>query len=382
MVGAGLSGLTAALHLSAAGREVTVLDKRQAPGGRHASLELDGYRFDVGPALTWTPSELAEPLEAAGERLSDWIDLEPLDPVCRAHYPDGTTLDLHADPYRTAQNIRDLCGGREARGFLRYSKLHRVLGAMFMNDPRTLSLCSSAALFGFSPWATAWHPRGGFPMVPQAFASVAQKRGVNLRLGVSARRWETQGGRITAVHTDDGERLTADAFVMPAGRDIPARGPSQLVIHLGTPQTYTKIATHNVHFGRRWQRNLSCITERGELMRDPTMLVTAVDGTYRIVVPVPNLRLAPYDWDSPATRNYAGEIMATLEARGYLDLGAGLRTSYVVTPADWARQGMSYGIPHPSSKCASRLHPALANVVIAGSGIDAGRRAAKRVIAL
>lgn len=382
MVGAGLSGLTTALYLSAAGREVTVLDQRHTPGGRHGLLELDGYRFDVGPALAWTPSDLAAPLEAAGERLQDWIDLEPLDPVCRAHYPDGTTLDVHEDPYKTAENIRDLCGGREARAFLRLSKLRWVPGEWLLNDARTLSLFTSPAPFGFSPFGTAWHPRGGFPVVPQAYASVAQKRGVNLRLGTRATRFESHAGRMVAVHTADGERLTADAFVVPAGRTSPGRGPSQLVIHLGTPRQYTKIATHNLHIGRTWTRNSRAVLECGELMHDPTVLVTAVDGTYRIVVPVPNLRRAPYDWDGPATRFHTGEIMALLEARGYLDLGLGLRTSYVITPADWARQGMAYGIPHGATKKASTLHPALSNLVIAGSGIDAGRRAAERVIAI
>jgi phytoene desaturase len=382
VVGAGLSGLTAALYLSAAGRDVTLVDKRHTPGGRHAGLEFDGYRFDVGPAQAWTPEKLAAPLAAVGEDLADWVDLEPLDPVCRAHYPDGTTLDVHADPYRTADNIRDLCGGPEARAFIRFLSLSWVPGEWVLNDQRTLSLCGSTALFGFAPWTMAWQPRGGFPAVAQAFAAVAHKCGVNLRLATSARLWETLDDRMVAVHTGDGERLTADAFIVPAGRTLVADGPSQLVIHLGTSRAYTKIATHNIHFGRRWQRNVREVLERGQLMRDPTVLVTALDGTYRIVVPVPNLRRAPYDWDGPAARIYAGEIMTVLERRGYLDLGADLHTSYVMTPADWARQDMPYGIPHGSTKSPSTLHPALANVVIAASGVDGGRRAAKRVIAI
>jgi phytoene desaturase len=204
---------------------------------------------------------------------------------------------------------------------------------------------------------------------------------VNLRLGTTATSWESSCGDIAAVHTADGERLTADASSSPPSHRS-ERGPSQLVIHLATPVRYGAIAAHNLHFGSDRRRNAQEVLLRGELMRDPTVLVTVAEGAYRVVVPVPNLRLAPLDWDGPAGRAYAGEIIATLEARGYADLGAGLRASYVVTPADWARQGMCYGIPHASTKRPSTLHSALANVVIAGTGIDAGRRAAERVIAI
>lgn len=390
MVGAGLSGLACALYLSSTGREVTVLEQRGMPGGRHGTLELDGFRFDTGPALPPPPEAIAAPLHAVGEHLRDWIEFLPLDPICRAHYPDGTSLDVSSDPHRTAAAIGALCGGREARAYLRYLKgaPYRVPVEMFFNDPRTLRLFGSASLFGFSVLGSAWHPRGGIHAIPRALAMVAEKRGVNLRFDAKVHAWETCGNRVTAVHTTEGERLAADAFVFPAGRVGAAKDPSHLVIHLGGQASYQKIAHHNLHFGKPWMRSRHEVLVRGELMSDPTVLVSNPSRTdpslgrhtYQVVVPVPNLKSAPLDWDGPATRAYSGEILATLEARGYLDLGVGLTTSYVVTPADWARQGMPYGIPHSPTKRPSRLHSALGNVVIAGPGLDAGRTAAEKVV--
>ena len=92
VVGAGLGGLSAALRLAAAGREVTLLERAAVPGGRAGRLELDGYGFDTGPTVLTMPGLIADALGAVGERLEDWLELEPLDPVYRAFYPDVDML--------------------------------------------------------------------------------------------------------------------------------------------------------------------------------------------------------------------------------------------------------------------------------------------------
>ena len=49
VVGAGLAGLSAALHLAGRGRAVTVVERGDVPGGRVGRLDIDGYRLDTGP---------------------------------------------------------------------------------------------------------------------------------------------------------------------------------------------------------------------------------------------------------------------------------------------------------------------------------------------
>ena len=50
VVGAGLSGLSAALHLLGAGRRVTLVERADHPGGRAGALDLETaagtYRVD------------------------------------------------------------------------------------------------------------------------------------------------------------------------------------------------------------------------------------------------------------------------------------------------------------------------------------------------
>src|SRR5689334_24987950 len=75
VVGAGLGGLACAIRLAAAGREVTVLERADQPGGRAGRLSLDGYEFDTGPTVLTLPELLDDLLDTVGEQVADWLDL-------------------------------------------------------------------------------------------------------------------------------------------------------------------------------------------------------------------------------------------------------------------------------------------------------------------
>jgi len=106
VVGAGLGGLATAIRLAAAGREVTVLERESVPGGRAGIWESDGHRFDTGPTVLTMPNLIDDVFATLGERTSDWLDMEPVSPLYRTYYPDGSRLDVHSDPQQMAQRSR------------------------------------------------------------------------------------------------------------------------------------------------------------------------------------------------------------------------------------------------------------------------------------
>jgi len=461
IVGAGLGGLSAALHLTAAGREVTVVEREPVPGGCAGRLTLGGYEFDTGPTVLTMPDLIEEPLRAVDERLANWLDLSPLDPAYRAHFPDGSTLDVITHTGRMAAEIARVCGAREADGYLRFVEYAQQLWLLqrrdfidrnfdtpadllnanllrlvlaggfrrlsskvneFFRDPRTRRIFSFQSLYaGVAPHhalalyavityldavAGVYFPHGGVHAVPRALAGAAEKHGVRFRYGTTVSYVDVAGGRATGVVTTTGERIPADVVVLnpdlpTAYRDLlpsqPWRvrrlrpSPSAVVLHIGSTQRYRKIAHHNIHFGRSWRGTFDQIIRRGELMSDPSLLVSnptrsdpsmAPEGreVYYVLAPVPNLATSDLPWRGRLGRDYAGELIATLEARGYYDFGAGIEVSHVVTPANWADAGLSAGTPFSSAHTLwqsgpfrpGNLHPVLSNVVFVGSGTQPG----------
>jgi len=97
VVGAGLAGLSAAMHLAGAGCQVSVLEAASSPGGSAARVCLPAssggtYHLDTGPTVLTMPDLLADCFAAVGESLSDWVTLRRLDPAYRAQFADGSAL--------------------------------------------------------------------------------------------------------------------------------------------------------------------------------------------------------------------------------------------------------------------------------------------------
>ena len=66
IVGAGPGGLASAMLLARSGVQVTVVEKHDRVGGRTATLEQDGFKFDIGPTFFLYPRVLKEIFADAG----------------------------------------------------------------------------------------------------------------------------------------------------------------------------------------------------------------------------------------------------------------------------------------------------------------------------
>ncbi len=97
VIGSGIGGLTTAAILSSSGYDVEVFEKTGSVGGKMNEFSKDGYRFDTGPSLVTMRYVLEELFDRCGKKLEDYIDLVPVNPVCRYFWNDGTTFDCFTD---------------------------------------------------------------------------------------------------------------------------------------------------------------------------------------------------------------------------------------------------------------------------------------------
>lgn len=316
IVGAGLAGLSCALRLAGKGRKVTVLERESVPGGRNGLLESNGYKFDTGPSVLTMPDLIRDAFDSVGEKMEDWLELNPIDPLYRAFYHDGSQLDVHADPARMAQEIETVIGPEEAKGYLEYvnfvSKLYKyemkdfidknidtpfdlltpnlaklvALGGFrklapkarqYLKDFRTERIYSFQAMYaGLSPYqalaiyaviaymdsvAGVFFPKGGMHAVPRALAAAAQKHGVEFRYNTTVAKVEHKNGRASAVITTTGERLVADAFVLNADlpvayRDLLGEQPWSVSRLRYSPSAFVLLVGSKKHYEKLAHHNI------------------------------------------------------------------------------------------------------------------------------
>ncbi|NJK45324.1 MAG: phytoene desaturase [Pleurocapsa sp. SU_196_0] len=205
---------------------------------------MDGFRFDTGPSLVTLPWVFEDLFAAAGEKLSDWLDLVRLEPVCRYFYADGSRFDASADLPTMMHNLETFSPGagedfnaffghaaRAWRGsrrpflesaisspldfvkggipwadlsaLLPFPTLHG-LSARYFRDARLQQFVGRYATYtGSSPYRApgtlstvlyseyaygAWYVRGGLYRIAEALEALARKQGVQFEFSSSVSR--------------------------------------------------------------------------------------------------------------------------------------------------------------------------------------------------
>lgn len=96
VIGAGMGGLSAAIHARLHGHDVLVLEKGKSAGGKAASVEVAGYRFDPGPSIIILTDIYEAVFKLAGRHIEDYLTFTRLDPFTRVYFEGLPPLDLPA----------------------------------------------------------------------------------------------------------------------------------------------------------------------------------------------------------------------------------------------------------------------------------------------
>lgn len=274
VVGAGLGGLSAAIHLRAAGRDVEVYEADPQVGGRANQIVRQGFTFDTGPSLLNYPWVFEDLFRAAGRDLHDCVTLLRVDPSVAFRWPDGTSLALSSDlsrlfdeferlepgsrpraaafmrsahvryqtafsrlvtrnedryvPWLRAVGARELVRlglGRsldaDLRRFFRSRHIREALGsyAMYLGgSPYELPAFFSILPYGELAYGL-WLPKGGIYALVHAIARVAREIGVTIHTGQRVSAIEVERGAVAGIRLAGGERPRAGIVV--SNVDVP-----------------------------------------------------------------------------------------------------------------------------------------------------------------
>ena len=269
IVGSGFGGLAAAVRLSTRGYRVTVLERLDAPGGRAYVHRQDGFTFDAGPTIITAPFLFEELWEMCGQKLSDNVALQAIDPFYQLVFDDGERITCggSADAMRSEvariapadvdgyerfmrhsgeiyrvgfeqlghtpfQSWTDMV--RVAPDLLRLGGLQSVYGLVskYVRDPRLRVALSFHPLFvGGNPFTTTavyclisylerrhgvHFAMGGTGTLVQGLVRLIEAQGGSVRCNAEVAEIELKNGAACGVRLTTGERLAADIVVSNA----------------------------------------------------------------------------------------------------------------------------------------------------------------------
>ena len=274
VIGAGIGGIAAAIHLANNGLKVTVFEKNPRPGGRCNRFSRDGHHFDTGPTLLIMPKLYKSEFDAMGISLHEILQLQRVDPTYRLIFDDGQHLDLTSDMKTMQQQLESFEPGSFS-GFLRYmdeGRRHYDLGIeklvnqdfrtpfdffnlnnlpllfklkpfvnhyqnmdSYFQSPRLksaftfqdvymgLSPFEAPATFSMMPYTEladgVWYPKGGMYSIVEALMELADDAGVEFEFGRVVDQIEVIGNQVKGIALTDGRHIQSD--VVLANADLP-----------------------------------------------------------------------------------------------------------------------------------------------------------------
>lgn len=264
VIGAGFGGLALAVRLQSAGIQTTLVEARDKLGGRAYHWQEKGFTFDAGPTVVTDPPCLEELWALSGSKISDDVQLMPVKPFYRLHWPDGTIYDYANDEEALRAEIRriapdDLAGyeqfqeyskGVEREGYQKlgsvafltigsmlkaapalaryqaWRSVYSIASSYVKNDKLRQALSFQTLLVGGNPMTTSsiyalihtiekrggvWWAKGGTNRLVYGMAALFERLGGMIRVGDPVVEIETKGNRATGVRTKSGWHQSADA---------------------------------------------------------------------------------------------------------------------------------------------------------------------------
>ena len=106
VVGSGFGGLASALRLKAKGYDVTLIEKHPDLGGRARVFKKGNFIYDGGPTVITAPYLFEELFSLFNKKISDYVEIVPLNLWYRFVFDDGKTFDYSGNEKSMEKEIK------------------------------------------------------------------------------------------------------------------------------------------------------------------------------------------------------------------------------------------------------------------------------------
>ena len=251
VIGAGISGLSAAAYSAKAGAEVHVFEKNSTPGGRARQLKTEnGYTFDMGPSWYWMPDIIEGFFQDFGCSSADFYELVSLNPQFEMVFAQSN-MNVPADMEALVRLFDEIepGAGPKLEAFMEAAREKYQIGMQdlvnkpchswwefisfgmtknalkldlftnfrkyvkkYFSHPQLVALMEFPVIFlGASPvnipalyslmnyggiGMGTWYPMGGFYKLVEAMYSVAAKVGVQFHFDSEVQRIKSEDGSV------------------------------------------------------------------------------------------------------------------------------------------------------------------------------------------
>lgn len=255
VVGSGFSALASACYMAKAGYKVLVLEKNEQLGGRASMMEIDGYKFDMGPSWYWMPDIFERFFADFEKKVSDYYELQKLSPAYRVVFGKNDFIDIADSPEKIIETFENIekGSGKHLEKFMKEAQDNytiamqdlvynpgislmelvswesaKRLGLFVKNisqevgkkikNPKLRSILEFPVLFlGAKPNNTpafynfmnhadfgmgTWYPKGGFNAVAKGMVKLAKELGVEFKVNEEVTGFEYQNGKAKYVKTN------------------------------------------------------------------------------------------------------------------------------------------------------------------------------------
>lgn len=274
VIGAGIGGMTTALLLSEQGYNVQIFERMSTAGGKMRRVSFADCHFDAGPSLITMPFILKDLFSSLNRSIDDYLELLPIEPLCRYLWSDGTEFDAFSQPERRKSALKGFSqsSADDVEKYLHHAgKVYNVTKDIFLfnafegvkeffkpknlpflpqfpalqtfrtlhefnsrsiSHPKLIQLFDRFATYnGSNPYKApatlmvipyieffygGWYPRGGIYSIAQSLANVCREKGIPIHYNTTVSQLHHSDNRITSLELDTGDFIETDIVVSNA----------------------------------------------------------------------------------------------------------------------------------------------------------------------